>query len=196
MTDSRSPLRLLTGFALPLRLGELLWDGQFPMLLDRMDNGLYHSAMKQMETQPGSDSREVAPAPAGATLFGFLAAADRLYERIAEALARVGLSYAKYEVLKRLSDANGPVSLGALAESQHCARSNITQLIDRLEAEGLVRRVDDPGDRRGVRAELTPVGSAHLQEGVTQIDLVRAQFAAFFSAPERAELGRLLAKVQ
>jgi DNA-binding MarR family transcriptional regulator len=36
-----------------------------------------------------------------------------------------------------------------------CVRSNITQLIDRMQAEGLVRRIPDPQDRRSVRAALT-----------------------------------------
>jgi hypothetical protein len=47
-----------------------------------------------------------------------------------------------------------------------------------------------------VRAELTPLGAARLEQGATQIDLVRSEFAASFSASENAELVRLLAKVQ
>jgi hypothetical protein len=83
------------------------------------------------------------PGEADATLASFLDAADRLYERIGAALARVGLSYPKYEVLEHLRTSADPVSLGALAEGQSCARSNITQLVDKLEIEGLVRRVAD-----------------------------------------------------
>jgi DNA-binding MarR family transcriptional regulator len=141
-------------------------------------------------------TNDVAPADAGAALFTFLDVADRLFTRISERLASVSLSYAKYEVLKHLRDAGGPVSLSSLADAQSCARSNITQLVDRLESEGLVRRVDDPADRRAVRAEITPQGEAQAAEGATQIELVRAQFAAAFTAPERAELIRLLHKVR
>jgi DNA-binding MarR family transcriptional regulator len=137
---------------------------------------------------------QAAPAESGATLSTFLDVAERLYEQIADALARAGLSYAKFEVLQYLHQ-HGPVSLGALADCQRCARSNITQLIDRLESEGLVRRVDDPDDRRGIRAELTPLGAERAEEGATQMALVRAQFAASFNAPERAELSRLLGKL-
>jgi len=50
------------------------------------------------------------------------------------------------------------MSLSDLADNQHCVRSNITQLVDRLEQDGLVRRRHDPADRRGVLAELTPPG--------------------------------------
>jgi DNA-binding MarR family transcriptional regulator len=135
------------------------------------------------------------PADSAATLFTFLDVADVLYERIGRALASVGLSYPKYEVLTHLHGAAAPVSLGCLAEEQSCARSNITQLVDRLETEGLVRRVPDPDDRRGVRAELTELGVAAASEGQTQMDLVLAEFAASFTGPERTHLGRLLAKL-
>lgn len=136
-----------------------------------------------------------APGPTPATLFAFLDVADQLYDRVAEALARVDLSYPKYEVLKHLQEAREAVTLSMLAAGQSCAKSNITQIVDRLEADGLVRRVADPDDRRSVRAELTQAGAARAEEGKTQMDLVMAEFAASFSAPERAELGRLLAKL-
>ena len=152
--------------------------------------------MNQMAKTQGTAIRTVAPADAGATLVAFLDAADVLYDRIADGLARVGLSYAKYEVLKMLADAGAPVTLSGLAEGAACARSNITQIVDRLELEGFVRRVDDPTDRRSVRAELTDAGAAAAVEGTTQLDLVKAQFAATFTAAERLELGRLLAKIQ
>lgn len=141
------------------------------------------------------DPARAPAADARATLDAFLDAADILYERIADGLGRVGLSYGKYEVLKMLADARGPVTLGALAEGACCARSNITQIVDRLEAEGFVRRVDDPDDRRSVRAELTTEGSVKAEEGTTQLELARAQFAAAFTSRERAELARLLSKI-
>jgi DNA-binding MarR family transcriptional regulator len=149
--------------------------------------------MKQLDHERPAPS--TVRSDAGATLFTFLDVADRLYERVGEALARVDLSYPKYEVLKHLDDAGEPLSLGFLAEGQSCARSNITQLIDRLEAEGLVRRVADPEDRRSVRAEITEAGVTRAMEGKTQMDLVLAEFAASFSGPERLELARLLSKV-
>lgn len=131
-----------------------------------------------------------------ATLDAFLDVADLLYERVGTALGEVGLSYAKYEVLAHLRDAPAPLSLGTLAEGQRCARSNITQIVDRLEAEGLVRRIPDPSDRRGVLAELTPAGDALVREGAARLDRVRAGFAASFSEADRALMDRLLARVQ
>src|SRR5438046_10142909 len=73
--------------------------------------------------------------------------------------AAVGpLSLAKLGVLRPLVEAKQPLPLSELAEREHCVRSNITQLVDRLEKEGLVRRRAHPSDRRGVLAALTPAG--------------------------------------
>lgn len=73
-------------------------------------------------------------------------------------MGEAGLSMAKYFVLQALAEAGEPLTLTELAAGQHCVRSNITQLVDRLEADGLVKRVDDPADRRTIRASLTASG--------------------------------------
>ena len=179
-----------------LRVANRLWGSDFDLVLDGLDKSIYHSAMKQLDepnvvTEPAVESNAT-----GATLFTFLDVAERLYMRIAEALKAAGLSYAKYDVLDQLRRAGKPLHLRALAEGQGCAASNITQLVDRLEAEGLVQRIDDPDDRRSVRAQITPQGLIQAEEGTTQIDVVRAQFAASFTAAERVQLAQLLAKVR
>ncbi len=140
--------------------------------------------------------REEVPAENGAILFALVEAANVLRSRVSAALGRVGLSYPKYEVLHYLRSAGDPLSLSRLADCQQCARSNITQLVDRLEAEGLVRRIDDPEDRRSVLAEITPAGAALADQGAAQIEEVRAQFAACYSPDERALLARLLGRVE
>ncbi|MGQ0815243.1 MAG: MarR family winged helix-turn-helix transcriptional regulator [Gemmatimonadota bacterium] len=151
--------------------------------------------MKQLDHEDTIQQSEEGSATSGATLFSFLDVSERLYGRIAEALKTAGLSYAKYDVLDQLRRANEPLSLRALAEGQGCAASNITQMGDRLEAEGLVQRVDDPDDRRSVLAQLTAQGAIQAEEGATQVDVVRAQFAAAFTAAERVQLAKLLAKI-
>lgn len=87
-----------------------------------------------------------------------LYAGESLSQQLDRALADVGLSHAKYKLLAHLASASEPLALGELAGRTACVRSNITQLVDRLEAEGLVERSADPTDRRSVRASLTPEG--------------------------------------
>ena len=151
--------------------------------------------MNEMTTNPTDENRSPLASVEAATIYSVIEASETLQGRVSAALKRVGLSYPKYDVLSQLNQARGSLSLRRLAECQGCAASNITQIVDRLEAEGLVRRVDDPEDRRSVRAELTAEGERLAAEGDTQMEFVRAEFAATFTAAERQELGRLLAKL-
>ena len=59
-------------------------------------------------------------------------------EHLEAALEPLGLSLAKLKVLAELVAAGEPLPLRTLAERCACVRSNITQLVDRLEADGLV----------------------------------------------------------
>jgi len=87
-------------------------------------------------------------------------------DRLEAALEPLSLSLAKVNVLSKLVAAGEPLPLGALAERCACVRSNITQLVDRLAAEKLVVRSDDPLDRRSVRAELTAEGRSRQAAGL------------------------------
>lgn len=166
--------------------------GRRARVLTRLLQPLYSSAMNY---RAGPGSTKGAPAGTGWTLFNFLDVADQLYERVGTALGEVGLSYPKYEILAHLSQAGQPLSLGVLAADQQCARSNITQIIDRLEAEGLVRRVADPDDRRSVLAELTPEGADLARRGADRLDSLREEFAEKLGEGDCQLLNRLLSKI-
>ena len=72
-----------------------------------------------------------------------------LETRLEEVLSKVELSPPKYGALNQLVQAGKPLMLGELAARLTCVRSNITQLVDRLEADGLVERVEDPTLAKG-----------------------------------------------
>ena len=57
----------------------------------------------------------------------------------------------------------GPVRAGGLASVARLSPSAITETVEGLERDGLVRREDDPDDRRAVRVALTPDGRRQLQ---------------------------------
>ncbi len=60
--------------------------------------------------------------------------------------------------LKRLYDSGAPQPISFFADGVFSNRSNASQMIDRLEAEGLVYRIRNPRDRRSVLVELTDAG--------------------------------------
>lgn len=102
--------------------------------------------------------------PAG--LYELLHAAGAVESYVESKLAPEGLSLAKLAALNRLADAGDSLPLGQLADRLACVKSNVTQLVDRLEADGLVTRAPDPGDRRSRLAVLTAAGKAAQARGV------------------------------
>ena len=100
----------------------------------------------------------------------------------------MGLSLAKMGALHTLVEADEPIPLGQLAERLCCVKSNVTQLVDRLEADRLVRRVPDPADRRSVRAEVTEEGRARFAAAVRARQAAEAELLAGFADAELEQL--------
>src|SRR6266404_692810 len=72
--------------------------------------------------------------------------------------AEFDLSAIQCHVL-HLIEPGRPLPMSRLAETLACDASNVTGLVDRLEARGLVQRQPSPGDRRVKVLQLTPAGS-------------------------------------
>src|ERR1700758_3897127 len=128
--------------------------------------------------------------------FALIHAAHRVEARLDEALAGVGLSGAKIGGLCALVAEDRPMSLSDLAEKLTCVRSNVTQLVDRLEADGLVKRIDDPADRRAVCAEVTRLGRERHSAGTRVVNAVLKDVAKELAAVDPKVLKRVLDAVQ
>ncbi|MGD0575812.1 MAG: MarR family transcriptional regulator [Anaerolineales bacterium] len=116
--------------------------------------------------------------------------------RLDAALGLHGLSIAKLSILRHLAQAKEPLALGQLAERLACVRSNITQLVDRLEADGLVQRTPDPHDRRSLRASITQAGRRLYKLGTRAEAQAQAELARGLTPNEQSQLARLLAKLK
>jgi DNA-binding MarR family transcriptional regulator len=127
------------------------------------------------------------------TIFALLQAAHALEAKVEAALETAGLSSPKFSVLSELVAAGQPLPLSELATRLSCVRSNMTQLVDRLEADGLVQRVACPNDRRSVKAEITYAGRERQRAGAAAVARLHEAFAAAVPAADRAALGRMLA---
>lgn len=92
----------------------------------------------------------------------FLTAHARLSQRIDAELAAAGVvPLGWYDVLLALEEApEQRLRLSELAEAVLLSRSGLTRLVDRLEAQGLLRREVCATDRRGSFAVLTAAGRA------------------------------------
>jgi len=123
-------------------------------------------------------------------------AAHRVESRLEEALAGVELSIAKFETLSVLVSQGQSISLGELAAKLVCVKSNVTQLVDRLETEGLVKRANDPSDRRAVRAEVTALGRKRQAAGTPVVNAVLQDVANKLAAVDSQKLKRALDAIQ
>ena len=139
-----------------------------------------------------SDCSGNAPTPGCALTLLLLDAARAVETRAEGALAEVGLSLAKLGALRHLVLAAEPLSLSHLAERHCCGKSNVTQLVDRLEADGFVARMADPDDRRTIRAAVTENGRAAYDRATVILAELERTLDARLGAAPRAELARQL----
>jgi DNA-binding MarR family transcriptional regulator len=78
-------------------------------------------------------------------------------------LSEMGLSPQQSMALSTLKPGE-PMPMSALAEAMHCDNSNVTGIVDRLEAAGLAERRAFEGDRRVKAVALTPLGESVLAQ--------------------------------
>ncbi len=93
-----------------------------------------------------------------------LATADAFLRESHRLFRPYGLSGAQYNLLNVVAEAKDGISQRELSDRLVVDRSNITGLIDRMEAAGWVQRCDHPGDRRAYRVQLTGAGRSLWRE--------------------------------
>jgi DNA-binding MarR family transcriptional regulator len=123
---------------------------------------------------------------------------DRRFRRaMEETLSQFGLSLGEWLLLTSLRWTGPPhrQSPGDLAKKLELSTGAMTNRLDRLERAGLIRRLPDPDDRRGVQVELTPQGLRMWHKsGAVQAEK-EAIVAAALSPAEMDQLNGLLRRV-
>ncbi|MEA2676972.1 MAG: hypothetical protein QOJ81_1113 [Chloroflexota bacterium] len=123
---------------------------------------------------------------------------SRAFGRTMEAnLAESGLSNRTFRVLGRLRYEGKPfrVSAGELADHLGLSSGAMTNRLDRLEQAGLIRRLADPNDRRGVLVEPTKAGHAAWDSAVTAQAEYEKLVASVLSVKEKEQLHDLLRRL-
>jgi len=115
----------------------------------------------------------------------------------ADLLLEHDLSLPAFEVLAQLAEApNRRLRMNDLADRVLMSRSGLTRLIDRLQAEGLVRREACPSDARGLYAVLTDAGLARRDEAApTYLRAIRTLFLDLLDETELRHCAAVLTKV-
>jgi DNA-binding MarR family transcriptional regulator len=98
-------------------------------------------------------------APGMAAVTSVMRVHQILLGRVEEVLRPHDLTFARYELLMLLSfTREGSMPLSRIGARLQVHPTSITNAVDRCEAQGLVRRVPHPSDRRATLAEITPDG--------------------------------------
>lgn len=74
----------------------------------------------------------------------------------------------RFDVMAALHRAHGPMKMSELSRQLLVSNGNATAVVERLEKEGLARRVPGEGDRRVVLAELTEKGREVFEAQATE----------------------------
>ena len=91
--------------------------------------------------------------------------------RIDEVLRPMGLTFARYEMLRLLGfSRRGELPLGKIGDRLQVHPSSITNAADRLEQSGLLERRRHPDDARTVLAVITPAGRARCDRATDALN--------------------------
>jgi DNA-binding MarR family transcriptional regulator len=117
-----------------------------------------------------------------------------VFQNFARAMADFDITPGRFGVLEVIG-ANAGLSQSELGAILGIDRSTVVAVIDRLETDGLVRRLKAPNDRRSHALQLSEKGATTLAALEQRVAAHERDIAAGLSASERKTLLALLARV-
>ena len=128
-------------------------------------------------------------------IIGRISRLNRVHERaIAETFSTFDLGPDEFDVLATLRRSGAPCELNPkhLRESMMITSATMTHRLDKLERRGLIRRADDPADRRGIIVQLTEDGKRLVDKALEAHLATEARLIAHLSQPDQTALAHLL----
>jgi DNA-binding MarR family transcriptional regulator len=148
-------------------------------------------AQRQWDAHWGPDA-----VPAMGAVTSIMRVEQIILARLNELLKPWGLTFPRYEALLLLHySRRGSLPLGKMGDRLQVHRASVTNVIDRLEAQGLVLRLQHASDRRAVLAEITPKGREVAREATLRLNEERFGTAPL-SDEQAAQLFELLRPVR
>jgi DNA-binding MarR family transcriptional regulator len=118
------------------------------------------------------------------------------YAGFEDQLASLEISHQQYRTLMCVSySGSAGTQLHPIAEWLGVTPRNVTGLVDALEAQGLVERLQDPHDRRAVIARLTPAGQEKAKKAKAIHEAALGRVMGRLSGEEKLQLRHLSLKV-
>jgi DNA-binding MarR family transcriptional regulator len=112
-----------------------------------------------------------AAAPGMAAVTTIVRARQILVSRVETALAPLGLTFARFEILRLLGfTRTGRLPMGKISDRLQVHPASVTSAVKRLERDGLIERFSDARDNRVVLASLLPRGRSVLAGATDRIN--------------------------
>jgi len=136
-------------------------------------------------------------AASGMAVFtGILRSFQLLNDQIQHVMRRHDLSFARYEVLTWLAtDPDSALTLSWISKTLRIPPATVTDIIDRLEDDRLVRRVPHPSDARTTLAVITAKGRRAATEATQELNAAVYEGIGL-TEDQRGELVALLAQLR
>lgn len=123
-------------------------------------------ACRQWETHGWADS-----APGMAAVTSVMRAQQILQARVDAQLRELGLTFARYETLMLLLfSRTGALPMRVIGQRLQVHPTSVTNAVDRLEADGFVRRDRHPDDRRAVLVRITTAGKTVARQATDRLN--------------------------
>jgi DNA-binding MarR family transcriptional regulator len=99
----------------------------------------------------------------------------------------------RFDLLAQLEREPAGLTMGELSQRLMVTGGNVTGVTDQLEAEGMVRRMPHPRDRRATAVQLTPAGRRQFRRMAALHEQWIIALLAGWSGEEKAQVYALLA---
>ena len=107
-----------------------------------------------------------------------------------------GTTLPRFDLMAQLERHPGGLKMNELSRMLMVTGGNVTAIVDQLEKEGLVERLDEPADRRAFRIRLTRSGDKTFAEMARAHEQWVVELLEGLTRREHDELLKLLAKLK
>ncbi|WP_410872078.1 MarR family winged helix-turn-helix transcriptional regulator [Nocardia sp. A7] len=156
--------------------------------------------MAAHDSTPADTGRDVEPLEPGqlGAFFALLEAVGLLQHAIEQQLRAEGdISYVQFQLLARLLEAPGPLTMTQLADGVVYSRSGLTYQAGLLEKAGLITRAPSPEDERATLVTLTDSGRALFHRVLPgHVQLSRDLLFDSLTGSDVAHLGDIMTRVR
>jgi DNA-binding MarR family transcriptional regulator len=119
---------------------------------------------------------------------------NQVSEQFRKQVEAQGVTVSEWVALRQLYEGEGS-SVAELVDRLGMTKGAISKVLDRLEAKGMLRRVETTEDRRLLRLELLPAGRALVPVLAALADANDAHYFSSLSEEDRQHLLRILQSI-